>query len=304
MAKPTVVEIEGRQLKLSNLDKVLYPKAGFTKAEVIDYYTRIAPVLLPHLNDRPLTLKRYPNGVEGEFFYEKQCPKFRPSWMRTIPIRSERQDKTIEFCCVEDLPALIWVANLADLELHTGLSVGERLGHPTAAAFDLDPGPSTSIVECCRIALALKDMFDELGLEAFPKTSGSKGMQVYLPLNSKDTYEETKSFAHAVAGVMEQRMPELVVSDMKKELRTGKVLIDWSQNDFFKTTVCVYSLRAKETPTVSTPLRWEEVSATAESTHPASLRFSWQAALDRVQDHGDLFAEVLTRAQTLPRLDP
>jgi len=304
VGKPTVVEVEGRQLKLSNLDKVLYPKTGFTKADVIDYYTRIAPVLLPHLKDRPLTLKRYPNGVEGEFFYEKQCPKFRPAWMRTIPIRSERQDKTIEFCCVEEVAGLTWVANLADLELHTGLAVGRRLGNPTAAAFDLDPGPATSIVECCTIALQLKEMFGDLGLESYPKTSGSKGMQIYLPLNSEDTYEETKSFAHAVAGVMEEKMPDLVVSDMKKELRKGKVLIDWSQNDFFKTTVCVYSLRARETPTVSTPLLWEEVEATARSKDPDSLRFSSRSALDRVQEHGDLFAQVLERHQTLPELDP
>jgi len=300
MAAPTIVEIEGRELKLSNLDKVLYPEAGFTKGDVIDYYTRIAPVLLPHLKDRPLTLKRYPNGVEGEFFYEKQCPKFRPKWMRTIPVRSERLNKTIEFCCVEDLPGLIWVANLADLELHTSLSAAEHLEHPTAAAFDLDPGPSTSIVECCEVALALKELFEGLGLEAYPKTSGSKGMQLYLPLNSTDTYEESKTFAHAIAELMEERMPNLVVSDMKKELRKGKILIDWSQNDYFKTTVNVYSLRAKQTPTVSTPLRWDEVAATATSGDPDVLRFSWEAALERAAKHGDLFAPVLTQVQKLP----
>lgn len=302
MATATVVQVEDRELKLSNLDKVLYPQAGFTKGDVIDYYTRVAPVLLPHLSNRPLTLKRYPNGVEGEFFYEKQCPKFRPKWMNTIPIRSERQNKTINFCSVDDLPSLVWVANLADLELHTSLSSGKDLDRPTAAAFDLDPGPSASIVECCTVALALRKMFTELGLEAYPKTSGSKGMQIYLPLNSKDTYEESKSFAHAVAGVMEQQMPNLVVSDMKKELRKGKVLIDWSQNDFFKTTVCVYSLRAKDTPTVSAPITWDEVAATEKSRRPDDLKFSHADALDRVGKHGDLFAPVLTRKQTLPKL--
>lgn len=302
MATATVVQVEDKELKLSNLDKVLYPQAAFTKGDVIDYYTRVAPVLLPHLRNRPLTLKRYPNGVEHEFFYEKQCPKFRPKWMKTIPIHSERQNKTINFCSVDDLPSLVWVANLADLELHTSLSSGTDLDHPTAAAFDLDPGPSTSIVECCTVALALRKMFDDLGLQAHPKTSGSKGMQVYLPLNSSDTYDQSKSFAHAVAEVMEQQMPGLVVSDMKKELRKGKVLIDWSQNDFFKTTVCVYSLRAKDTPTVSTPITWDEVEATKKSKDPDDLKFSYADALERVDKHGDLFAPVLTRQQTLPKL--
>ncbi len=302
MATATVVQVEDKELKLSNLEKVLYPQAGFTKGDVIDYYTKVAPVLLPHLRNRPLTLKRYPNGVEDEFFYEKQCPKFRPKWMKTIPIRSERQNKTIDFCSIDDLPSLVWVANLADLELHTSLSSGPDLDRPTAAAFDLDPGPSASIVECCTVALALRKMFDDLGLQAFPKTSGSKGMQVYLPLNSSDTYEQSKSFAHAVAEVMEQQMPNLVVSDMKKELRKGKVLIDWSQNDFFKTTVCVYSLRAKDTPTVSTPITWDEVAATEKSRRPDDLKFSFAGALERVGKQGDLFEPVLTEQQTLPEL--
>ncbi len=304
MAAATVVQIGDRELKLSNLDKVLYPQTGFTKGDVIDYYTKISPVLLPHLANRPLTLKRYPNGVDGQFFYEKQCPKFRPGWMNTIPIRSERQNKTIDFCSIDELAGLVWVANLADLELHTSLSSGqgEDLFRPTAAAFDLDPGPTAGIVECCTVALALRKMFEELGLHAYPKTSGSKGMQLYMPLNSADTYEQSKAFAHAVAGVMEQQLPDLVVSDMKKQLRTGKVLIDWSQNDFFKTTVCVYSLRAKQTPTVSTPITWDEVTATEKSANPDDLKFSPAQALERVEKHGDLFAEVLHRKQTLPAL--
>ena len=298
----TVVNVEGRELKLSNLDKVLYPEAGFTKGDVIDYYTRIAPVLLPHLIDRPLTLKRYPNGVDGEYFYEKQCPKFRPPWMNTIPVWSERQKKRIEFCSIDDLPSLVWAANLADLELHTSLSVGKHLERPTAVAFDLDPGLQTSIVECCQVALRLKAMFDDLDLRAYPKTSGSKGMQVYLPLNSSDTYDDSKGFAYAVATLLEHEMPDLVVSDMKKELRKGKVLIDWSQNDYFKTTVCVYSLRARQTPTVSTPLLWEEVAATGQSGDPQSLRFSHSQMLERVEEQRDLFAPVLSIQQTLPKL--
>ena len=297
-----LVSVEGRELKLSNIDKVLYPDAGFTKGDVIDYYTRVAPVLLPHLADRPLTLKRYPDGVNGEFFYEKQCPKYRPSWMRTIPIWSERKKKTIEFCCIEDVAGLVWAANLADLELHTALAVGEHLDRPTAAAFDLDPGPETTIVECCEVALTLKAMFGDLKLQAYPKTSGSKGMQVYVPLNSSDTYEHSKAFAHAVATLLEQQRPDLVVSDMKKELRKGKVLIDWSQNDYFKTTVCVYSLRARPTPTVSTPVRWDEVTATRDSGDPETLRFSHDQALRRVEEQGDLFAPVLSTEQTLPKL--
>jgi bifunctional non-homologous end joining protein LigD len=298
----TVVSIDGRELKLSNLDKVLYPETGFTKGDLIDYYTRVAPALLPHLKDRPLTLKRYPNGVDGEFFYEKQCPKFRPSWMKTIAIWSERQKKEIQFCSIDDLPGLVWVANLADLELHTSLSVGERLEHPTTLAFDLDPGPATGIVDCCRLALELRSLFEELKLQSYPKTSGSKGMQLYVPLDGAVTYEQTKPFAKAVAELMEQKLPDLVVSDMKKELRKGKILIDWSQNDFFKTTVNVYSLRARQTPSVSTPITWEEVTKTAGSDDQEALRFSPQDVLKRVEEQGDLFAPVLTQDQALPEL--
>jgi bifunctional non-homologous end joining protein LigD len=298
----TAVKVEGRELKLSNPGKVMYPQTGFTKGDLIDYYSRIAPVLLPHLKGRPLTLKRYPNGVEGEFFYEKQCPSFRPKWMKTIEVWSERQRKTIHFCRVDDLPSLVWLANLADLELHTSLSVARNLERPTSVAFDLDPGPSASIVECCEVALALKDLFEQLGLESYPKTSGSKGMQVYLPLNTSVGYDRTKPFAKAVAELLEERMPNLVVSDMKKELRKGKVLIDWSQNDYFKTTVCVYSLRAKEEPTVSTPLEWEEVTHALGSKDASSLRFVYEEVLSRVEQKGDLFAPVLSQKQKLPKL--
>lgn len=298
----TSVTVEGRELKLSNPDKVMYPKTGFTKGDLIDYYSGIAPVLLPHLKARPLTLKRYPNGVEGEFFYEKQCPSFRPKWMKTIEVWSERQRKTIQFCRVDDLPSLVWLANLADLELHTSLSVAKRLERPTTMAFDLDPGPSASIVECCEVALALKELFEDMGLQSYPKTSGSKGMQVYVPLNTAVEYDQTKPFAKAVAELMEERMPKLVVSDMRKKLRKGKVLIDWSQNDYFKTTVNVYSLRAKEQPTVSTPLEWKEVLDAEGSKDSSSLRFIHEDVLSRVEQKGDLFAPVLTQKQKLPKL--
>ncbi|HEX8857025.1 MAG TPA: non-homologous end-joining DNA ligase [Thermoleophilaceae bacterium] len=302
MAKSNSVEVEvdGRTLKLSNLEKVLYPKVGFTKGQVIDYYTRIAPVLLPHLRDRPLTLKRYPNGVDDKFFYEKQCPKHRPDWVETAPIKA--RNKTIDFCLCNELPTLVWLANLADLELHTSLSKYDPIEQPTTLAFDLDPGPPATIVECSRVALLLRDVFDSLGIEAFPKTSGSKGMQVYVPLNTDVTYDQTKPFAKALAELLEKQHPDLVVSSMKKELRPHKVLVDWSQNDEHKTTVNVYSLRAKERPTVSTPISWDEVESTERSGDPDELVFDSDAALERVERDGDLFAAVVELEQELPAL--
>jgi bifunctional non-homologous end joining protein LigD len=302
MAKSTSVEVEvdGRTLKLSNLEKVLYPKVGFSKGQVIDYYTRIAPVLLPHLRDHPLTLKRYPNGVEDKFFYEKQCPKHRPDWVQTTPVKA--RNKTIDFCLCNDIATLVWLANLADLELHTSLSKYQRIDQPTTLAFDLDPGPPATIVECSKVALLLKDIFDSLGLEAFPKTSGSKGMQVYVPLNTDVTYDQTKPFAKALAELLEKQHPDLVVSSMKKELRPHKVLVDWSQNDEHKTTVNVYSLRAKERPTVSTPITWDEVATTERSGDPDELVFDSEATLARVERDGDLFAPVAELEQDLPAL--
>jgi bifunctional non-homologous end joining protein LigD len=300
------VEVDGRQLKLSNLDKVFYPQPGFTKGQVIDYYTRVAPALLPHLEDRPLTMKRYPNGVEGKFFYEKECPKHRPEWVKTkrIVSRGSTKDRThINFCLVDDLATLVWAANLADLELHTSLSRASDITHPTMVAFDLDPGPGTSIVECGQIGLWLRELFDGLGLEGFPKTSGSKGLQVYVPLNGPGaTYKSTKPFAQAVAQLLEQQHSELVVSSMKKELRKNKVLIDWSQNDQHKTTVCVYSLRAKETPTASTPVTWAEVEKCVKKKDPELLSFTSDDVLKRVAKQGDLFEPVLTKQQKLPKL--
>jgi bifunctional non-homologous end joining protein LigD len=284
------VEVEGRGLSLSNLDKVMYPAVGFTKGEVIDYYTRAAPALLPHLRGRPLTLKRYPDGVEGEFFYEKRCPSHAPEWVRTADLDG------INYCICDDLPTLVWAANLADLELHPSLSLAERIERPTAMAFDLDPGEPATIEHCCEVALLLREALDRLGLECFAKTSGSKGMQVYVPLNSAVTYDDTKPLSQALARHLEGQHPKLIVSSQKKELRRGKVLIDWSQNDEHKTTVCVYSLRARERPTVSTPLAWDELD------DPDSLVFEAEEVLDRIERRGDLFAPVVELEQELPEL--
>jgi bifunctional non-homologous end joining protein LigD len=298
-AKRLEVTVGETTLSLSNLDKLMYPRAGFTKGHVIDYYTRIAPVLLPHLRARPLTLKRYPNGVEQKFFYEKRCPSHRPDWVRTTPVWSGRNEGDIDFCLCEDLQTVVWLANLADLELHTPLARAPDMEHPTLIAFDLDPGPPATIVECARVALALREAFDHLGLQAFPKTSGSKGMQVYLPLNTPVTYADTREFSHGLARLLERRDPDLVVADMKKSLRAGKVFVDWSQNERHKTTVNVYSLRAMDRPTVSTPLSWDEVEEIARTG--VGLAFTSDEVLARVAEQGDLFAPVQTLEQTLPR---
>ncbi len=298
--KRVEVEVAGRSLSLSNLDKVLYPAAGFTKGHVIDYYTRVAPAVLPHLRDRPLTLKRYPNGVDGGHFYEKQCPSHRPDWVQTAAVPIRTNGRVIDFCLAQDLPTLVWLANLADLELHTSLARAADVRSPTILAFDLDPGPPATIVECAEVALRLREVFQHLGLEAFPKTSGSKGMQIYLPLNTPTTYDRTKPFALAIAQLLERRHPKLVVSDMSKVRRAGKVFVDWSQNDEHKTTVCVYSLRAKDRPTVSTPLLWDEVEGVLDSRDPEELEFTSDDVLARVAEHGDLFAPVEELEQRLP----
>ena len=295
------VTVEGRQLKLSNIDKVLYPATGFTKGQVIDYYTRIAPVLLPHLQNRALTLKRYPNGVDGKFFYEKNCPKHRPPWVETLAVWSERNKADVNYCLIDELAGLVWVANLASLELHTSLACADEVARPTMVVFDLDPGAPAAMVECARVGLAVREVLDELGLVSFAKTSGSKGLQLYAPLNTPVTYDNTKPFAHALARTLEGRLPDLVVSQMAKELRKGKVFIDWSQNDVAKTTVCVYSLRARERPTVSTPLTWEEVEQVAATEDPDLVAFDADAVVRRVAEHGDLFAPVAELQQSLPK---
>jgi len=302
MGTKTTLEIEGRQVAVSNLDKVFYPKAGFTKGQVIDYYIRVSKALLPHLKDRPISLKRYPDGVEGFFFYEKQCPSHRPKWVKTAKV-GKTEGGAIDYCVMNDLPALVWAANLADLELHTFLHKAPAIHRPSALAFDLDPGPPADIVQCCQVGLWLKGIFDGLGMESFPKTSGSKGLQVYVPLNNTAaTYEKTKAFSHALALALEKQFPEMVVSRMQKALRKGKVLVDWSQNDDKKTTVNVYSLRARERPTVSTPVTWKEVETALTKKDAARLTFEAEDVLKRVEKHGDLFAPVLSLKQKLPPL--
>jgi bifunctional non-homologous end joining protein LigD len=301
MSSKSELKVAGRTLAVSNLHKVLYPAAGFTKAQVIDYYIRIAPVLLPHLRRRPITLKRYPDGVEGFFFYEKQCPSHRPKWIKTTPVASlRRTEKRIDYCVIDTLPALVWAANLADLELHTFLHRAPAITRPAAVAFDLDPGPPAGIAACCQVALWLKAALGEARLESFAKTSGSKGLQIFVPLNTAVTYEQTKAFAHGLAERLEREHPDAVVSRMPKALRQGKVLIDWSQNDIHKTTVSAYSLRAMPRPMVSTPVEWAEVEHCLRRKAPERLRFESSAVLRRVEKNGDLFAPVLTLKQRLP----
>ncbi|HXY52909.1 MAG TPA: non-homologous end-joining DNA ligase [Terriglobales bacterium] len=302
MSNSPVVEVEGRRLSLSNLDKVLYPEAGFSKGQVIDYYARVAPALLPHLEGRPVTMKRYPDGVDSEYFYEKNAPKHRPAWVKTAPIWSRHNRRHINYLLVEDLPTLTWLANLASLEIHPSLSLAKDIRCPTMMVFDLDPGPPANIVQCAQVGLWLRQIFAHWGLESFPKTSGSKGMQIYVPLNTPTTYEITKPFAHALAQLLEEKHKDLVVSDMKKELRRGKVLVDWSQNDEHKTTVSVYSLRARAHPTVSTPVGWEEVERALKKKDASLLVFEAPQVLDRVAKMGDLHAPVLKLKQKLPDL--
>jgi bifunctional non-homologous end joining protein LigD len=293
------VRVGGRTLKVTNLDKVMYPQAGFTKRDVIEYYVAIAPAILAHLEDRPLTRVRFPNGVQDKSFFEKQCPPHRPDWVQTAPVHLSK--KTVDFCLAADLPTLVWLANLAALELHTSMHRADAQDRPTMMVFDLDPGPPATIVECCRVALWLQGMFDGLGLQAFPKTSGSKGMQVYVPLNAPGTtYAQTKGFAKAVAELLEASEPGLVVARMAKAVRSGKVFIDYSQNDEHKTTICVYSLRARERPTVSTPITWEEVRDCLEAEDPQRLVFDAAQVLARVAEEGDLFAPVLSLVQEVP----
>ena len=295
------LDVNGTKVDVTNLDKIFYPKAEFTKGDVIDYYVRISSVLLPHLKDRPITLKRYPDGVEGFFFYEKKCPTHRPAWVKTTKV-AKSEGGEINYCVINDLPSLIWAANLADLELHTFLHKAPSIHRPTAIAFDLDPGPPADIIFCCKVGLWLKDLFKALHMESFAKTSGSKGLQVYVPINGAVTYEKTKAFSHAIAELLESQFPDTVVSNMQKSRRPGKVLVDWSQNDDHKTTVSVYSLRAKDFPTVSTPVTWEEVEAAVRRPKAADLSFVSGEVLKRVEKMGDIFAPVLSLKQKLPSL--
>jgi bifunctional non-homologous end joining protein LigD len=303
----TEIAVQNRRLRLSNRGKVLYPQTGFTKGEMVDYYAAVGPVLLPHLAGRPLTLKRYPDGVEGEYFYEKRCPSHRPEWVQTAPIWTERVKGEIDYCLAEDLPTLIWAANLASIELHPSLSHAHDMDTPSAMVFDLDPGtpparPDLGLRACCRVALLIRVLLDELGLRSLAKTSGSKGLQVYVPLNTPVSYAQTKAFARAVAELLEETHPRRVVSRMRKDLRAGRVLIDWSQNDARKTTVCVYSLRARERPTISTPLAWDEVEQALRARRTPQLSAEPIALLERVERNGDLFEPLLDLIQELPEL--
>jgi bifunctional non-homologous end joining protein LigD len=280
---------------------VFYPETGFTKGDVINYYIQISDVLLPHVKDRALTLKRYPDGVDGGFFYEKRCPSYRPNWVKTAPIWSERHGENIHYCLPNDLPSLVWAANLGDIEIHTSLSLAKTPEQPAMMVFDLDPGPPANILHCAQAALWLKKELDASRLECFPKTSGSKGLQVYVPLNSPATYAATKTYSHSLAERLEREHPELMVSRMEKRLREGKVLVDWSQNDRHKTTVCVYSLRARPLPTASTPVEWKEVRAALQKKDSGRLTFLSNEVLRRARERGDLFEPVLKLRQRLPK---
>ncbi len=304
MSKKAQLVVEDRTLEVSNLDKVLYPKDGFTKGELINYYIQIAPVLLPHLKDRPLTMKRYPDGVEGEFFYEKNCPSHRPKWVQTARVWSESNERNIDFCLAQDLPTLVWAANLADIELHTSLSRKKAPARPTMMVFDLDPGAPADIVQCCRVGLWLREILQGMKLESWAKTSGSKGLQVYVPLNTAVSYEQTKEVSHAIAEHLEREHPDLVVSRMSKTLRQGKIFVDWSQNDEHKTTICVYSLRARDKPTASTPVSWKEVEECARTKKAKLLVFRCDETVARAGKMGDLFASVETLKQKLPKKWP
>jgi bifunctional non-homologous end joining protein LigD len=293
------------KVKLTNLDKVLYPETETTKAEVIDYYARVADAILPHLRGRPLTLRRFPEGVgkPDTSFFEKNCPKHRPEWVKTTPIYVDRRAGEIDFCVCSNRATLIWMAQLAALELHPSLSKSSHMEQPSFLVFDLDPGAPAGLVECCKVGLRLRELFGAFGLEGFPKVSGGKGMQVYFPLNTKVTYERTNPFAKAVAQLLEKQTPKQVISKMAKVDRRGKVLVDWSQNHQKKTTIGVYSLRAREHPTASIPIRWDEVERAAKRGKTDHLRFEIPAAIKRVDKEGDLFASVLSLKQRLPKLE-
>jgi bifunctional non-homologous end joining protein LigD len=293
----TAVQVEGRTLRLSNLDKVLFPGTGTTKAEVIDYYARVAGAMVPHLAERGVTLRRFPDGVEGGSFFEKRCPGHRPDWMGTVLGPGDRNGN-IHYCCLDSAAALVWAANMAALEIHAPMARLD-IETPTMCVFDLDPGDGTSIVECADVALDVRHVLDGFGLAGFPKTSGSKGLQVYVPLNTPHTHEQSSRFALAVAQLLERAHPDHVVSNMKKSLRKGKVLVDWSQNSRHKTTVAAYSVRARSRPTVSTPVTWDEVEAAADGE---PLSFEIGDVLARVDDRGDLFAGTLRTEQRLPEM--
>jgi bifunctional non-homologous end joining protein LigD len=295
----TVVDVDGRRLKVTNLDKVLYPATGFTKGQVVDYYVRIAPTMLPHLQDRPVTMVRLPDGVTGERFFEKRCPGHRPSWLDTVPLDA---DSDVAACSLDSVPALVWTANLAALELHTPQARASEPWEPSAIVFDLDPGPGSDLADCARVALELHDLLGQLGLRAVAKTSGSKGLHLSVGIRPSVDAETTKGFALALGKVLESRDPKRVTVTMAKEQRGGRVFVDWSQNDRHKTTVCAYSLRATDTPGVSTPVSWDELAELTESGDADAFAFTPAEVLERVEEHGDLYADSLAGDQDLPEL--
>jgi bifunctional non-homologous end joining protein LigD len=294
------IDLGGRRLAIRNLDRVVFPRAGVTKAALLDYYVRVADVMLPHLRERQLHMHRYPEGVEGPRFWQKGCPDHRPDWMPLAPVWSAAKGTTIDYCVVNELAALLWAVNIGSIELHTSLHTRDALARPTVLAFDLDPGDGVDVVGCGAVALRLRELLHGIGLRGFVKTSGSKGLQVYVPLNSDVTYAQTKPLAKAIAQTLEAQTPDRVVSQMARARRRGRVLVDWGQNTEHKSMVCAYSVRAKERPTVSTPLEWDEVATAVEREDPASLVFEMGEVLDRIAHRGDLFADVLTVEQDLP----
>ncbi len=300
--KKMIARIGEKSLSLSNLDKDLYPAFGFTKADILEYYRRISPYILPHLKDRALTLKRYPNGIEGDFFFEKRCPRHRPSWIKTADVPRSSGDK-MTVCLVNDLDTLIWVGNLASLELHVPMARASSPGTPDFMVFDLDPGEGMDILDCAHVAFVLRSVLGDLKLDSYPKTSGKKGLHVYVPLNDTGvTFNDTKRFSRTVAEVMQRNYPDNVTSVMAKDMRKGKIFINWAQNGTPNTTVCVYSLRAAPKPIVSAPLTWDEVDRIAMRGDPVGFQFLFSQAVERAEKHGDLFAEVLNRKQKLPYL--
>ena len=291
------VEIDGKRLSVSNLDKVLYPMVGFTKAQVIEYYVKVAPTMLPHIADRGITQRRWPNGVNEDSFFEKRCPSHRPGWVGTCLGPGDRRGG-IEYCKLDSVPALAWTANLAALEIHSPMARCGAIDEPTMLVFDLDPGRPATIIECCQVALEIQELLETVGLEGFAKTSGSKGMQLYIPLNTPHEHDHCSDFALAVAQLLEQRASDRVTSTMAKAARSGKIFIDWSQNSRHKTTIAPYSMRAKDRPTVSTPISWDEV---ADGADGEPLSFETAEVLARIDEFGDLFAPTLTLEQELPR---
>ena len=295
-AERVEVAVDGRRLSVSNLDKVLYPLVGFTKAQVIDYYVRVAPTLLPHIEDRGITLRRWPDGVTSDSFFEKRCPSHRPGWVGTCVGPGDRRGG-IDYCRLDSVAALAWTANLAALEIHSPMARCTDIDSPSMVVFDLDPGKPATIIECCRVALRIRAVLESVGLESCAKTSGNKGLQLYVPLNSPHTHDDASDFALAVAQLLEQDSPELVLSNMNRKRRADKIFVDWSQNSRHKTTIAPYSLRGRDRPTVSTPLSWDEVSDGADSE---PVVFEAGEVLERIAEFGDLFAATLTLQQQLP----